>query len=548
MDVSVAYWYPDTEKHKCGYCKNEFGSISNGMWTDTLTVEDYQNLIDRGWRRSGKYCYKPIMQETCCPQYTIKCDILNFSLSKSQKKVIKKFNKFLEDGVLNKNEATAETHRNDEQDNPEVIIKDRPNVNFSRIDTSQVEMNKPQVDIKGFIKDQICDKTIRIAQESTCDPSSSNSTLQRKYDLKNTYREGVGADTSKPPCKKAKLLRFERKKEKLGKCGLSLGKKDPVQFGKSIEQLMEEVSNDSSCKLRLEFIPTSEPGDEWDQVKEVEFELYKKYQMIVHNDPPTKLSMKSFHRFLVNSPLKITLTRMSRDHEYFADSAKLYEKYQTAIHNESAEDNSPDQFHSFLVQTPLEPVDFPDGIDGPGFGSFHQQYWLDDKLVAVGVIDILPRCVSSVYFFYDPDYRSLTLGTYGCLREVQFTRSLHRKIPELSSYYMGFYIHSCQKMRYKGKLAPSLLLCPETYHWIPIEKCLPKLEASKYSRLEEDIDAVDENFPATKDIDEMKIIYNYQLTYFKQYKRYRIEEQSLFTEIGTLIGKKCIKTIVFCVQ
>ncbi|CAH1977898.1 unnamed protein product [Acanthoscelides obtectus] len=43
-----------------------------GMWADTLTVEDYQNLIDRGWRRSGKYCYKPTMDETCCPQYTIK--------------------------------------------------------------------------------------------------------------------------------------------------------------------------------------------------------------------------------------------------------------------------------------------------------------------------------------------------------------------------------------------------------------------------------------------------------------------------------------------
>jgi hypothetical protein len=26
-----------------------------------------------------------------------------------------------------------------------------------------------------------------------------------------------------------------------------------------------------------------------------------------------------------------------------------------------------------------------------GYGSFHQQYWLDGKLVAVGVVDVLPR-------------------------------------------------------------------------------------------------------------------------------------------------------------
>ena len=31
-----------------------------------------------------------------------------------------------------------------------------------------------------------------------------------------------------------------------------------------------------------------------------------------------------------------------------------------------------------------------------GYGSFHHRYFLDDKLVAVGVVDVLPRCLSSV--------------------------------------------------------------------------------------------------------------------------------------------------------
>lgn len=63
----------------------------------------------------------------------------------------------------------------------------------------------------------------------------------------------------------------------------------------------------------------------------------------------------------------------------------------------------------------LQPKEFANG-ESPGYGSFHQQYWLGDKLIAVGVIDILPRCVSSVYFFYDPEYTSLSLGTYSSLR------------------------------------------------------------------------------------------------------------------------------------
>ncbi|KAG5873216.1 hypothetical protein JTB14_005669 [Gonioctena quinquepunctata] len=165
------------------------------------------------------------------------------------------------------------------------------------------------------------------------------------------------------------------------------------------------------------------------------------------------------------------------------------------IHNDTLDECNKEQFFSFLVQSPLEGEDFPDGIEGQGFGSFHQQYWLNEKLIAVGVIDVLPKCVSSVYFFYDPDYRNLTLGTYGSLREVQYTRSLQQKLPAISEYYMGYYIHSCPKMLYKGKLIPSFLLCPETYCWVPIEKCLGILDSQKYSRLNKDLDALDENVP-----------------------------------------------------
>lgn len=43
-----------------------------GMWLYYLTVADYQNLIDRGWRRSGDYGYKPITHDACCPLYSIR--------------------------------------------------------------------------------------------------------------------------------------------------------------------------------------------------------------------------------------------------------------------------------------------------------------------------------------------------------------------------------------------------------------------------------------------------------------------------------------------
>ena len=45
--------------------------------------------------RSGKYCYKPVMHKTCCPQYTIRCTANDLTLNKSHKRVIKRFNRYL---------------------------------------------------------------------------------------------------------------------------------------------------------------------------------------------------------------------------------------------------------------------------------------------------------------------------------------------------------------------------------------------------------------------------------------------------------------------
>jgi arginine-tRNA-protein transferase len=65
----------------------------------------------------------------------------------------------------------------------------------------------------------------------------------------------------------------------------------------------------------------------------------------------------------------------------------------------------------FLISNPF--IDSKDSRLPTGhYGAFHQLYRIDGKLIAVGVIDILPICLSSVYLFYDPDYAFLSLGIY----------------------------------------------------------------------------------------------------------------------------------------
>ncbi len=60
-----------------------------------MTTGDYQKLMDRGWRRCGAYFYKYDFEGSCCQPYTIRLDTTEFKITQSQKKVMKKFNKYL---------------------------------------------------------------------------------------------------------------------------------------------------------------------------------------------------------------------------------------------------------------------------------------------------------------------------------------------------------------------------------------------------------------------------------------------------------------------
>ncbi|KAI9879423.1 MAG: Arginyl-tRNA--protein transferase 1 [Pleopsidium flavum] len=78
----------------------------------------------------------------------------------------------------------------------------------------------------------------------------------------------------------------------------------------------------------------------------------------------------------------------------------------------------------------------------------------------MGVLDLLPHCVSAVYFIYHQDVSDWNFGKISALRETALAVEGGYRY-----YYMGYYIHSCVKMRYKGAYKPQYLLDPETYAW-----------------------------------------------------------------------------------
>lgn len=153
-----------------------------------------------------------------------------------------------------------------------------------------------------------------------------------------------------------------------------------------------------------------------------------------------------------------------------------------------------------------------------GYGSFHYQYYLDGILIAVGVIDILPECVSSVYFYYDPAYSFLSLGTYASLREIALVRQLAKSCQKLSSYYLGFYIPSCPKMRYKSNVKPSFLLCPEVYTWHLLDDELQvKIDSVPYMRI--NLNAEDDDIVTRDDLRNVLVLANRTAMKYGDFKR-----------------------------
>ncbi|VDL61089.1 unnamed protein product [Hymenolepis diminuta] len=251
---------------------------------------------------------------------------------------------------------------------------------------------------------------------------------------------------------------------------------------------------------------SSPQSNEFRRTFQQEFELYKSYQANIHKDTPGGITQKDFTRFLVSSPL-------ISEHDKQAESA-----------------------------------------GAPQFGSYHQQYWLDgNKLIAVGVIDLVPGCLSSVYLFYDPEYTFLHLGTYSALREIAFIRHLHRSygrtVPayaDFNQYYMGYYIHSCVKMRYKGAFSPSYLVCPETNNWVPIERCRRLLDAQKYTRFAEDSSISSFSFSVPVDTTVIMLPYSHQLASMLPSSSYSVEDGRIVTTLGaasTILSKYALKLV-----
>jgi arginyl-tRNA--protein-N-Asp/Glu arginylyltransferase len=155
----------------------------------------------------------------------------------------------------------------------------------------------------------------------------------------------------------------------------------------------------------------------------------------VHSFRPSRSQRRCERR---NSDLRVCISRPRPSDEKY----DLYRRYQTQRHG-AAQSEERGAFEHFLYRSPVDTVEFT-YVDEAG------------RLLAVGICDLCPKSLSSVYFYFDPEEHRRGLGTYGALCEIEFARQ-----HGIGHYYLGFWVRDCRKMRYKADFRPCEILHPD---------------------------------------------------------------------------------------
>lgn len=127
-----------------------------------------------------------------------------------------------------------------------------------------------------------------------------------------------------------------------------------------------------------------------------------------------------------------------------------------------------DRYHAFQAERkdwpghpPKSAFDYLESFVANPFPTEEWLYYLGERLVGVGYVDVLPDALSAIYFYYDPDERDRGLGTWNV--QCILDRAARDGVPYV---YLGFYVDGCQSLAYKANFLPNQVLPIGGPDWI----------------------------------------------------------------------------------
>jgi leucyl-tRNA---protein transferase len=125
-----------------------------------------------------------------------------------------------------------------------------------------------------------------------------------------------------------------------------------------------------------------------------------------------------------------------------------------------------DRYHAFQSQNkgwPFHPAkdveSYEESFARNPFTVQEWCYYLGRHLIGVGYVDDLPTSFSAIYFYYDPDHRDRSLGTFNVLSILDVAGRQQKEF-----VYLGYFVEGCRSMQYKARFRPNQLLgCDGTW-------------------------------------------------------------------------------------
>lgn len=122
-----------------------------------------------------------------------------------------------------------------------------------------------------------------------------------------------------------------------------------------------------------------------------------------------------------------------------------------------------DRFHAHQHEAkgwpghdPKTPDDYIESFVENPFATGEWCYYLGERLIGVGYVDHLPEGLSAIYFFYDPEERRRSLGTFNVLSVIRGAAAAG-----LPHVYLGYYVEGCRSLEYKARFRPNEVLGPD---------------------------------------------------------------------------------------
>ena len=126
----------------------------------------------------------------------------------------------------------------------------------------------------------------------------------------------------------------------------------------------------------------------------------------------------------------------------------LYARYQSFQHGDHAQSADEKSYRRFLIETVTDTIEIA---------------WRNSEgvLIGVGILDVTPDALSSVYFYWEPTLAKLSLGVYSAMKEIELCRRWKKRY-----YYLGYLVAGSRTMSYKADFPGAEIWDGEG--WVPL--------------------------------------------------------------------------------